>query len=179
LRPSSIEAEQAILGSALANNAVLDRCHWLEPGDFYEPVHGRIWQSLRQEQAAGRCADAVTLKRLFDSDQALTELDGAGYLRRMAQYTEPIEQAAAYGQHVKKLARLRELHAIGAELAERAAADDADDAAVIWSNFAIRVDRVLFDDTRPIAKSAADVCVQILEDLETHRQVGGRRACGG
>lgn len=167
--PSSIEAEQAVLGSALANNAVLDRSPWLEPGDFFEPVHGRIWQALRQEHAAGRCADAVRLKRLFDTDVALADLNGAIYLRQMAQHPETIDQAVGYGQYVKKLARLRELCSIGSELAERASADDADYAAVIWSDFSNRLDCVLFDDTRPIAKSASDVCIEILEGLEKPR----------
>lgn len=169
--PSSIEAEQAILGSALVNNAVLDRCHWLEPGDFFEPVHGRIWQALREDHAAGRRADVVTLKRLFDADAALAELDGAAYLGRMASAAETIASATAYAQHVKKLARLRELCAIGMEVSERAAADDADDAAVIWSDFVARLDRVLLDESRPIAKSASEVCIDILRALETPRSV--------
>lgn len=168
--PSSIEAEQAIVGSTLVNNAVLDRCPWLAPADFFEPVHGRIWQALLTEHAHGRRADVVTLMRVFQSDPALAELDGAQYLARMAQSAEPIAQAAAYAQHVKKLARLRELHAIGSELAERAAADDADDAAVIWSDFATRLDRVLLDESRPVARSAAEVCREILAGLETPRQ---------
>lgn len=167
--PHSIEAEQAILGSTLVNNAVLDRCPWLEPGDFFEPVHGRIWQAMREEQAAGRRADVVTLKRLFDSDAALAELDGAAYLSRMAVAAEPIVAATAYAQHVKKLARLRELCAIGQEVAEQAAAADADDAAVIWSSFAARLDRAVLDESRPIAKSATEVCREILEGLETPR----------
>lgn len=169
--PSSIEAEQAILGSALVNNAVLDRCPWLEPGDFFEPVHGRIWQEMRDELNAGRRADAVTLKRFFDADGALAELDGGQYLTQLARFGEPISAAVSYAQHVKKLARLRELCAIGQEVSERASADDADDASVIWSNFATRLDRVLFDDSRPIAKAAREVCIDILECLEKPRQL--------
>lgn len=168
--PGSIEAEQAVLGSALANNSVLDRCPWLEPADFFEPVHGRIWQALRDEQTAGRHADALTLKRLFDADPSLQELDGAQYLAQLARCAEPIASAVAYGQHVKKLARLRELHAIGQEAAEQARADDADDAAVIWAKFAARLDRVLFDESRPIAKDAGQVCTEILESLERPAQ---------
>lgn len=169
--PSSIEAEQAIVGSALVNNAVLDRCPWLSPDDFFEPVHGRVWQAMLTEHAHGRRADPVTLMRVFQSDPALSELDGAKYLSQMARAAETIHQAAAYAQHVKKLARLRELHAIGSELAERAAADDADDAAVIWSGFATRLDRVLLDESRPVARSAAEVCREILAGLETPRQL--------
>ena len=168
--PGNIEAEQAILGSALVNNAVLDRCPWLAPADFFEPVHGRIWQAMLTEHAHDRRADPVTLLRLFQSDPALAELDGAQYLARMAGAAETIGQAAAYAQHVKKLARLRELHAIGAELVECATADDADDAAVIWSGFAARLDRALLDESRPVAKSAAEVCREILAGLETPPQ---------
>ena len=169
--PGSIEAEQAVLGSALVNNGVVDRCPWLRPEDFLEPVHGRIWQAIREAVVAGGRADAVTLKRLFDTDGALVDLDGSRYLAQLAASAEPIATAHAYGQHVKKLARLRELHLIGAELAERAAADDAPDAAEIWSGYARRLDSVLLDESRPVAKSAAEVCAALLAEIENPRRM--------
>ena len=178
--PGSIEAEQAVLGSALANNSVLDRCPWLEPADFFEPVHGRIWQALRDEQTAGRHADALTLKRLFDADPSLQELDGAQYLAQLARCAEPIASAVAYGQHVKKLARLRELREpmrFAQEVApdtlkarfEEAAKKDAETQVIVQADEATHHGRV-------VGRVQADQHVAALdrvERAERARQHGG------
>jgi replicative DNA helicase len=165
--PHNIEAEQAVLGSALVSNTVLDRCPWLHPGDFFEPVHGRIWQAMRDAVASGELADPVTLRRMFDADGSLTELEGGRYLVRMAQAADTIINATAYAKHIKKLARLRDLHQLGKDIADYAVAPDAEEAAVIWhERFGGQLAAILRDDGKPTAKTAATVCTEILRGLE-------------
>ena len=91
--PSSIEQEQALLGSALANGTVLQRCPWLRPEDFFEPVHGRIWAALRTAFDSGRRADYLALAPLFEQDGALADIDRGKYLARMAGLAAPIDEA--------------------------------------------------------------------------------------
>ena len=104
VQPHSIEAEQAIIGSALVNNAVIDRCPWLAAEAFFEPVHGRIWDVLLSARRAGRRADPVLVKRLFEDDRELAEMDGAAYLARLAHAADTITTAVDYARHVDGLA---------------------------------------------------------------------------
>ena len=44
--PHNIEAEQALLGAILVNNDAADRVtSFLEPRHFFDPLHGRIFES--------------------------------------------------------------------------------------------------------------------------------------
>ena len=53
-------------GAILANNKALDRCHGLETEHFADPIHGRIFETVRKLVDAGHIADAVTLKTTFE-----------------------------------------------------------------------------------------------------------------
>ena len=45
--PHNLEAEQALLGAILVNNESLDRVSgFLSPGHFFDPLHGRIYDTL-------------------------------------------------------------------------------------------------------------------------------------
>ena len=44
--PHNIEAEQALLGAILVNNEAIDRVSsFLKPVHFFEPLHGRIYET--------------------------------------------------------------------------------------------------------------------------------------
>lgn len=61
--PHSIEAEQALLGALLYDNETLNRLgDRLKPHHFYDPVHGRIFETISRIVISGRLADGVTLK---------------------------------------------------------------------------------------------------------------------
>lgn len=119
--PQNIEAEQAIIGSALVNNAVVERAAWLEPGDFFEPVHGRVWDWLKRQVEHGEIATPAALLHVFEHDPSLLDLDGVAYLTRMAHAADTITNAVGYARIVRNLARRRAAVAVGEALASRAA----------------------------------------------------------
>ena len=83
VQPHNIEAEQALLGAILVNNDAYHRVgEFLRAEHFFEPVHARIFERCAETIGRGQLADPVTLKRLFEEDAALRELDGARYLSR-------------------------------------------------------------------------------------------------
>jgi replicative DNA helicase len=45
ISPHDYEAEQALIGIVLSDNALLERLS-AEPEDFFDPVHSRIWQAI-------------------------------------------------------------------------------------------------------------------------------------
>ncbi|TVQ36764.1 MAG: replicative DNA helicase [Geminicoccaceae bacterium] len=119
--PHSIEAEQAILGAILVNNEAYNRvADYLRPEHFYEPVHARLFEAIAKRVADGRLADPVTLKRLFDEDEALQEVDGGAYLARLARAAETIVNAEHYGKVLHDLALKRGLIEVGETAVNRA-----------------------------------------------------------
>jgi replicative DNA helicase len=120
-QPHNIEAEQALLGAILINNEAYHRVsEYLRPEHFYEPVHGRIFATMKRLIDSGRLADHVTLKLAFEDDEALRELDGAQYLARLARAAESIINAEEYGRLLHDLALKRGLIHVGEELVNKA-----------------------------------------------------------
>src|SRR5260221_12121553 len=84
--PSNTEAEQALLGAILINNAAYSRvAEFLAPEHFANAVHGRIYAAIGKLLDRGQIANPITLKNLFDQDGALAEIGGAQYLAKLAE----------------------------------------------------------------------------------------------
>lgn len=121
VQPHNIEAEQALLGAILVNNETYHRVsEFLRPEHFFEPVHARIFECCANRIGRGQLADPVTLKILFDEDEALRELDGARYLSRLAHAAETIINAVEYGRLIHDLALKRGLIRVGEDVVNRA-----------------------------------------------------------
>ena len=62
-QPHNIEAEQALLGALLLNNEIFDRISSIiEARHFYDPVHGRIFETAARRINQNNLASPVTLK---------------------------------------------------------------------------------------------------------------------
>lgn len=168
IQPKNIEAEVAIIGSALVNNSVIDQCPWLEADDFFEPVHGRIWEAMTQAVAMGRRADPISIRRLFDTDQSLADMDGGAYLARLAQAADSIINAVEYAREVKDTARLREVFHIGEQLRQRAADPQmGNSASAIVGEFRAHLDALCVDTTRPMAKHVSHVIDHLVKRIDS------------
>lgn len=120
-RPENVEAEQALLGAILVNNDAYQRvASFLQPEHFYEPVHGRIYAAMQRTIGSGHVADPITLKREFDEDETLKELDGWQYLARLAASAETIFNAQDYGRVIFDLAIKRALIEAGEQVTNAA-----------------------------------------------------------
>ncbi len=115
--PANIEAEQALLGAILVNNAAFHRvAEFLRPEHFAEAVHGRIFAAIAKLIERGQIANPVTLKTLFDQDGALAEIGGAAYLARLAAAVVTIINAEDYGRTIHDLHLRRQLISIGEDV---------------------------------------------------------------
>src|SRR5947199_5169756 len=131
LPPANTEAEQALLGAMLINNAAYHRVtEFLLPEHFANAVHGRIFAAIAKLIERGQIANAVTLKNLFDQDGALGEIGGAAYLARLAASAVTIINAEHYGRTIHDLHLRRELITIGQDVVTDAFQHDLDDPAV-------------------------------------------------
>ncbi len=125
--PHNIEAEQALLGALLVNNDVYDRISGLvNETHFYDPVHGRIFETAARRIQKNALASPVTLKAFLEDDEGLKELGGPAYLARLAGAAISIFAAKDYAQLIYDLAIRRELITIGQGIAEKAARMDVE-----------------------------------------------------
>jgi replicative DNA helicase len=70
--PHNIEAEQALLGAILINNEAHDRVSgFLDPEHFYDPLHGRLYETIAQLILAGKQATPVTVKTFFENAEPI------------------------------------------------------------------------------------------------------------
>ena len=115
--PHNDEAEQALLGALLVNN---EKIHivsgFLLAENFYQPIHGRIYDAVLKLVERGQMANPVTLKHFFENDDALADIGGAQYLARLAGSTVTIINAEDYARTVHDLALRRSLISLGEEV---------------------------------------------------------------
>ena len=79
------DAEQRVLGAILCDKKNFHRVtELLGPEHFGNAVHSRIFNAAAHLIAIGKTANPVTLKDLFDQDDALTTIGGARYLAQLA-----------------------------------------------------------------------------------------------
>ncbi len=119
--PHNDEAEQALLGAMLVNNEVANRVSaFLRAEHFFQPVHGRIYESVLSLVERGQIATPVTLKTYFEDDEALAGIGGAQYLARLAGSAVTIINAEDYGRAVHDLYLRRELINLGEDVVNTA-----------------------------------------------------------
>ena len=116
--PHNIEAEQALLGAILVNNDACDRVSgFLQAAHFFDPLHGRIYESALKLISAGKRASPITLKTFFDHEEPLSpDLTVPQYLGRLAANATTVINAEDYGRTVYDLAIRRDLIFIGEDM---------------------------------------------------------------
>ena len=141
--PYNTDAEQALLGAMLINNATYSRVsEFLQTEHFGNAVHGRIFAAIGKLIENGQRADPVTLKGLFDQDAALATIGGSQYLARLATSAVTIINAEDYGRIIHDLYQRRELITLGEDVVNDAFRQDLDDPA---HGQIERAERRLFD----------------------------------
>ncbi|MDG1418007.1 MAG: replicative DNA helicase [Maricaulis sp.] len=122
--PHNLDAEQAFLGALLYDNECFHRVSdWLKPEQFYDPVHGRIYETARDLIGRGSLADAVVLKTHFERDDGLREIGGATYLAVLVESAADSAAAPEYARLIYELSLKRELIRIGNEMSLTAGTD--------------------------------------------------------
>ncbi len=119
--PHNLEAEQALLGALLFDNAAFERLgdHLLAT-HFFEPFHQRLFESIEEHVRKGMLAEPIVLMERFKHDPAFQELGGLRYLADLVDRAPPAANAMDYGRMVYDLALRRDLIRIGGEMAKSA-----------------------------------------------------------
>jgi replicative DNA helicase len=122
--PSNIEAEQALLGAILFDNAAYERVgNALKASHFYEPFHQRLFTAIEEYVRKGQLAEPIVLMERFRRDPGFEELGGLRYLADLVDRAPPAAHAADYARVIHDLSLRRELIRLGGEMATQAVAD--------------------------------------------------------
>lgn len=125
--PHNMEAEQALLGALLVNNAALEKVSdFLRPEHFYNPAHGRIYEVIGKMTDRGQEANPVTLKEYFHKDEELEHVGGGGYLAELARNVVNVVNVYDYGRTIYELHLRRALIALGEDVCEQAMSPNID-----------------------------------------------------
>jgi replicative DNA helicase len=105
---ANVEAEAALIGAMMIENSLVDRVRAIVSEDmFYEPLHGRIFRVIGKFTDAGKIANPVTLKPIFDLDRAMKEVGGSGYLAQLTGSGAAVIGALEFAAQVRDLAHMR------------------------------------------------------------------------
>ena len=109
-QPSNLEAEQALLGSILVNNDIIDEVSTIiNPTSFYDPAHTKIYEVIETLNNKGMIANPITLKNYFEKDNMLNEVGGTEYLVKLTRFSGSTKQAVDYAKIIHEMYLRREL----------------------------------------------------------------------
>jgi replicative DNA helicase len=119
--PQNVEAEAALLGALMIDNRLVEDVQLkLRADHFFEAVHGRIYDAILKLADRNMVANPVTLKPMFDADEAMKQLGGPAYLAQLTGSGAALIGARDFAAQVYDLALLRELVSVGRDMAGRA-----------------------------------------------------------
>ena len=117
--PSNLEAEQALIGSVLVNNEIIDEIsNIVNSHKFHDPAHKKIYEVIENLNNKGMIANPITLKNYFEKDNMLSEVGGTEYLVKLTRFSGSTKQATDYAKVIHEMYLRRELILISDKLSE-------------------------------------------------------------
>ena len=79
--PFNLEAEQALLGTMLIDNSIIDEITDIVKNEhFYEPIHQYLFSAILHITGQGKVADGITLHSQLATTGLLKDIGGANYI---------------------------------------------------------------------------------------------------
>lgn len=184
--PHNLDAEQGLLANLLTNNSLFFEAYGtVSEDDFSLPIHGEIFEKIREHVEQGFQASPTTLKNFFDKHPALEHLAGGAYLNQLAACVVSLGNTADYARTIADLAERRRLLAMLGKLTEElrfstsAARPVAEIKSEILASTEIagrsvfsRTKHEVIDDVLKALQSPPDCCVTGINLLD-QAMVGG------
>lgn len=131
--PANVEAEASLLGALMIDNRLVEDVTFLTTADFFEPMHGKLFEKIQELAHRGQVANPVTLRPYFMADEDMKQLGGPAYLAQLTGSGAALIGARDFAQQIKELTYLRQLYGVCTEFAERAldTSEDVDPATIL------------------------------------------------
>ncbi len=110
LPPQNIEAEQSILGSVLLENHAINAAQEIiNPNDFYNEAHRRIFSVIAELADKNEPVDLITLSNALKDRKLLDSVGGTAYLASLVDNVPSAANISNYAKIVKEKAILQGL----------------------------------------------------------------------
>jgi replicative DNA helicase len=127
--PQSPDAERAVLGAILINNAAYWRVKpILAVDDFFKDAHRTIYRQMEALAGRGDEIDSLTLREELREANLLDQVGGFAYLSSLVDVVPDIANVERYAEFVARKAARRRLIIVGNQLMRRAL-DETDEGA--------------------------------------------------
>jgi len=128
--PSNLEAEQALIGSVLVNNDIIDEIsNIVNSTKFFDPVHKKIYEIIETLNNKGMIANPITLKNHFQNEGGLSDVGGIDYLVKLTRFSSSNRQAIDYAKLIHEMYVKRELIFISENISESSQNKEMDKTA--------------------------------------------------
>ena len=125
--PYDIDVEQALLGSLLVDNALIDTAAAeLEPEFFYDPLHARLFEMICCLFSEGAVTPLI-VHAAMKADAGLLEVGGHAYLAGLAQAAPALPNVRDLAKILQDLATRRALIHVGEDLVNAAYATPSEE----------------------------------------------------
>ena len=174
--PANVEAEAALLGALMVDNRLVEDVQIrLKAHHFFEPLHGRIYDAVLRLTDKNMIANPVTLRPLFEADEAMREVGGPAYLAQLTGSGAAVIGARDFAAQIYDLALLRALVGVGREMVE-GALDTSEDVAPLAQ--IERAETELYrvaeeGGSEGKVKSFAEAAIESIKNIETALNNGG------
>src|SRR3990167_7883601 len=103
--PQNLEAEASLLGAILIDaDAIVKIADTIEPEDFYEERHRRIYESMKTLYEKHSPIDVLTLSDHLKSTGHIDSVGGAAYLTELTNFVPTAAHAEQYASIVAQKA---------------------------------------------------------------------------
>ncbi len=174
--PANVEAEAALLGALMIDNRIVEDVQLrLKAHHFFEPLHGRIYDSILRMTDKNMIANPVTLRPMFEGDEAMKEVGGPAYLAQLTGSGAAVIGARDFAAQIYDLALLRALVGVGRDMVE-GALDTSEDVAPLAQ--IERAETELYrvaeeGGSESKVKSFAEASMESIKNIELALQHGG------
>jgi replicative DNA helicase len=171
--PNSSEAERAILGAIILDNAIINQAiELLRPEDFYVPSHRRIFLAMIALSEHGSEINPILIAEELKRDGSVESVGGLSFISNLHYGLPRFANIAHYAKLVRDKSTLRQLVKVCNKVTSEAL-EEEDDAEVILDHaeqaiFALADERTRqgFSHVKPIADAM----------LEHVQEMAGRSA---
>ena len=158
--PSSIEAEQAVLGAVLVDQSCLNRVlELLRPECFFSEHHREIFSAMRRLFSASSPVDFVTVLDELVGVGVFSEDYGKRYLLTLAETVPSVSNIEAYARIIREKFELRSLILAAREIISDAS-DEANDPRIVLD----RAEQRIFEITHLRASQGLRPLTEVMLD---------------
>lgn len=165
--PHSVEAEQSVLGALMLDHRSWDQiADRVSSEDFYRVEHRYIFEAILKLANRNQPFDVLTVAEALKQDKKLSQLPAnEAYLYELAQNTPSAANVSAYADIVRERSILRQLAAVGVDVADSVFNPDGRDSLALLDH----AEQLVYKISENKQRGAGPVSIDTLLSKATDR----------